>query len=417
MRKLVAVSFSFFLILSSAYADTVQTNALMHRRLIWAEQPQTSAIICWDTATEGANHRVYFDTESRKAVLKDYKSSQVCTSNGSYTWTPPKKKGEASSAPYKTDLYYHHAQLTGLKPATTYYFIMASGDAISEEFNFTTAPATDAPLKIVYGADSRTGIEARRKLNVLIAKMVEEDQTIIAFAHGGDYVVNGSDLEGWKAWLKDHELTITASHRMIPLIPARGNHESKGPLYDQVLGFPGGAGKNFFATPLSPEILFVTLNTEIQADGEQKVFLENALSMAKDIRWRVTQYHRPVYPAVKKEPDAGLEHWVPLFDKYNLALACEADGHCIKRTIPIRTESPIRPALSILVRVVWAQSNAPPIKISGISSPRAWRARGTISIFSPSQRIILGLMSSTSGARSSTRIKFKPAVGIKNRYR
>jgi hypothetical protein len=340
MRKLVALSFSLFLILSSAYADTVQTNAVMHRRLIWTEQPQTSAIICWDTATEGTNHRVYMDTESRKAVLKDYKSNQVCTANGSYTWTPPKKKGEANSSPSKPDLYYHHAQLTGLKPATTYYFVMASGDTISEEYHFKTAPATDEPMKLIFGADSRTGIAARRKLNVLIAKMVEEDQTIIAFAHGGDYVVNGSDLEGWKSWLADHELTITASHRMIPLIPARGNHESKGPLYDQVLGFPGGAGKNYFATQLCPQILFVTLNTEIPPDGAQKTFLEASLAAASTIRWRVTQYHRPVYPAVKKEPDAGLEHWVPLFDKYNLALACEADGHCIKRTLPIRNGKP-----------------------------------------------------------------------------
>ena len=33
---------------------------------------------------------------------------------------------------------------------------------------------------------------------------------------------------------------------------------------------------------------------------------------------------------------SGALHWVPLFEKYNLDLACEADGHCIKRTAPIR---------------------------------------------------------------------------------
>jgi len=52
-------------------------------------------------------------------------------------------------------------------------------------------------------------------------------------------------------------------------------------------------------------------------------------------RWLLAQYHRPVYPAVKS-PSSALLSWVPLFEKYNLDLSCEADGHNIKRTVPIR---------------------------------------------------------------------------------
>lgn len=336
--KAFALCASFVGMVAPVAADAADADGLMHRRLIWTDQPQNSAVVCWDTATEGPHDRVYYDTESRKAVLKAYRNSQPCTANGPYTWTPRKKAG-ANDVPYKPDLYYHHAPLTGLKPGTTYYFVMASGDAISEEFHFKTAPAEDEPMKLIFGGDSRTGIDARRRVNRLIAKRAEEDDTILAFAHGGDYVASGENLDLWKSWMDDHELTITSSRRMLPLIPARGNHEGRGPLYDQVLAFPGGKGKNYFATRLSPEILFVTLNTETQPDGEQKAFLEAVLSGADTIRWRVAQYHRPVYPAVK-EAGAGLKHWVPLFEKHNLALACEADGHCIKRTVPIRNGKP-----------------------------------------------------------------------------
>ena len=31
-----------------------------------------------------------------------------------------------------------------------------------------------------------------------------------------------------------------------------------------------------------------------------------------------------------------MQHFVPLFEQYNIDLVCEADGHNIKRTLPIR---------------------------------------------------------------------------------
>lgn len=317
---------------SNTFAEDVQSDLVMHARLIWTENPQSRAVVCWDTATEGKKHQVYFDTESRNAVVKDYSNHTVAASG---PYAVANKEG-TNDVPVEPDLYYHHAQLTDLQPGTTYYFVMASDGVISKEYHFKTAPAKDEALKIIFGGDSRTGIDARRKINGLIAMKAEADDSILALAHGGDYVGDGTKLRLWKSWMKDHELTITAGGRMLPLIPARGNHEAKGPLYDQVLGFPGGEGTNYYATWLSPEILFLTLNTEIEPDGAQKEFLDVSLAGAYSNRWRAAQYHRPLYPAVKA-PAKAFEHWVPLFEKYNLALACEADGHCIKRTVPIRS--------------------------------------------------------------------------------
>jgi len=70
--------------------------------------------------------------------------------------------------------------------------------------------------------------------------------------------------------------------------------------------------------------------------GDQARWLAAELSDSRSTNdWVIVQYHRPVYPAVK-QPGSGLKSWVPLFKKFNVDLACEADGHDIKRTVPIR---------------------------------------------------------------------------------
>ena len=39
-----------------------------------------------------------------------------------------------------------------------------------------------------------------------------------------------------------------------------------------------------------------------------------------------------------KGPGKAKSFWVPLFEKFNLDLVVESDGHVIKRTVPIRNE-------------------------------------------------------------------------------
>jgi len=126
---------------------------------------------------------------------------------------------------------------------------------------------------------------------------------------------------------------------MLPLIPARGNHEATGVLYDEVFNTPGEKGGNFYSCKLGSQFLLVTLNTNISTGGNQADFLETVLTENKATRWQLANYHRPAYPAVK-DPGGALEHWVPLFEKYNLDVALESDGHTLKRTCAIRGGKP-----------------------------------------------------------------------------
>ena len=88
---------------------------------------------------------------------------------------------------------------------------------------------------------------------------------------------------------------------------------------------------------LSPQVAIVVLNSMYSVEGDQKEFLEKELAnlKKKKVRFQMAAYHIPLYPAIKKA-HRGKRAWVPLFEKYNIDLGLESDGHCIKRTVPIR---------------------------------------------------------------------------------
>jgi hypothetical protein len=85
---------------------------------------------------------------------------------------------------------------------------------------------------------------------------------------------------------------VTRAGQILPILPARGNHERTGPLFDQVFDTPGGGlGKNYFATRIGSQVLLVTLNTETSLGGDQLEFLRRVLEAHRTVRWQLAQYH------------------------------------------------------------------------------------------------------------------------------
>ena len=285
-------------------------------RLIWTSDPAREATVSWSTATEGRLHR------ARLRMIGGEEARVVDASSGRY-----------SAGDESIELHYHHARLTDLRPDTAYSVVLESDGDRSRELSFRTAPDEDKPLKIIFGGDSRSDQKSRRQMNELIARLVGEDEAILALAHGGDYIASGRKLSQWSEWMSDHELTIS-NGRLLPIIPTRGNHDG-GPLFNEIFGFPR-ADLNYYSVPLGPQVRLVTLNTETSIAGDQAQWLASELEQLRPkTRWLIAQYHRPAFPAVKI-PSGALQHWVPLFEEHNVDLVCEADGHCIKRTPPVR---------------------------------------------------------------------------------
>lgn len=308
----------------TAFADApIEGTKPAHCRVIWTSDPATTATISWSTAKIGSTHSAQYRVKGEKT----FEGVRVAES-GRFTG------GEV-------ELYYHHVRLTDLKPSTAYEVQMQSDKEESPVYYFETAPITDRPFSMLHGGDSRSDSKARRSVNAMMARLVDksfenddEADDILALAHGGDYIVSGPNLSQWTQWLSDHELTTSKDGRLLPIIPARGNHD-RGKPFNQVFGFPEN-DLNYFAINISPQVRLVTLNSETSTAGDQKKWLIKELNSSRSKnRWLLAQYHRPAYPAVKG-PGSALQSWVPQFEKYNVDLVCESDGHTIKRTVPIR---------------------------------------------------------------------------------
>ena len=305
----------------SGSTSQAEVSEPLHLRVIWTEDPATKARISW--STEGRPAQTFL-----KLIGPDAKERKLVPQSGLFEGSDP-------------ELYYHHVDVRDLQPGTPYKFEVICDGKKSARLYFVTSPGRDVPFSLLHGGDSRTDHANRRKVNQMMADLVtksyqNEDpaDNIIALAHGGDFVNNGDNLGQWKAWLSDHQLTIGPDGRVLPVIPTRGNHDQS-ELFNQVFGFPP-KDKNYYAINLNPVVRWVTLNTEISTAGDQAKWLGKELKASRPKhRWLVAQYHRPAYPAVKT-PGTALQSWVPLFEKHDVDLVCEADGHNIKRTVPIR---------------------------------------------------------------------------------
>jgi hypothetical protein len=296
-------------------------------RVIWTGDASTEATISWSTADKGEKHILHYDEINHANKILKYKHHMECQKNGQFTLFKKEIKDVKPA-------FYHHASIKDLKPNTKYYFILESDGHLSKPFYFITAPKDGTDFSVIHGGDSRSGHLTRCKMNRVISELVESNKKIIAFIHGGDYIVSGKFWKQWRLWLSHHELTTCADGRVLPIIPARGNHDG-GPIYKEVFNIEP-TQPDWHTTTIGKEIAVVTLDTNVSGGGAQSQWLEAELKRLRpQTKWLLTQYHRPLYPAVKKAP-AHTKIFCPLFDKYNVDLACEADGHCIKRTIPIR---------------------------------------------------------------------------------
>lgn len=308
---------------------------LAHFRVLWMEDPAHQAVVSWTTPAEGKSHVLHFDTQPRQGRTTAYANRMEAL--------PPKKFTKQAPDAKTPDGWAHHVLLQQLTPATTYYFVVESDGRVSREFHFVTAPADERPVKLLYGGDSRRPPSLpephlnRRAVNQLIAQLVEQHPDILALAHGGDYC-SKTEWRFMTDWLLDHELTITKAGRILPIIPARGNHDGQ-VGFEEVFFWPGRTEPFYYTTELSARAAIISLNTQLSRAGDQRDWLEAQLRRLRATPGKrlVVQYHIPAYPSVKSLENGSQQrqHWVPLFEQHGVDLVCEADDHMLKRTVPI----------------------------------------------------------------------------------
>ena len=316
------------------------TETIRNLRVVWSTEPATQAVVVWDAAAADPAAELIYSTSPGIGMEKEGILRAPVSESGLYHEIPARKPANAGPdwvSPSGPEFFYHHAPLKNLKPGTTYYLAVKTAAGLSPEYRFTTAPGNNKPFKLIYAGDSRTHIEVTRTISAQLAQLIKEDDSIIGLIHGGDFA-NTTRRDLWKDWLDAYDLTTTEDRKLLPIIPVIGNHDvhGKSPLFRQAYGYPGG-NLDYYTCHLTPEVSILCLNTEISAEGKQRSFLVEELKKLKQnqTKWQIAAFHRPAFPAVKK-PSSAKVSWVPLFDEYDIDLVLESDGHCIKRTVPIR---------------------------------------------------------------------------------
>ena len=319
------------MLMSTAFASDNFQNV----RLVWTENPQSQATISWETdkITEGDLVKVWQEGE---AVMQFAASQTKAYTDGGGKKKSKKTKSNDGGG---DKWFYRHVRLAGLKASTKYKMTAHSNGATSREFYFTTAPEDQRTFKLLYVGDSRTRVEVAEKISKQMGEMATADPEILAVIHGGDYA-NSPTLKYWRPWLAAWDLTTASDGKLLPIIPVVGNHESisRSPLYGEAYAMPGGDKNFLYSCKLSPDFRITILNSEIPSTGTQEAFLRKTLEKyrTEKVKWQIAAFHRPVYPAVKKP--SVIKRLVPLFEEFDIDLVLESDGHCIKRTVPIKNE-------------------------------------------------------------------------------
>lgn len=290
-------------------------------RLIINDDPASTITIGWNQIS-GHSVAVFYDEIDHGQNISGYMNFRLPDRTVTY-------KG----------MNNYFARLTGLKPATNYYFIIVDSEGISQRFWFRTmSNDPNIPLSIIAGGDSRrsgsetTPHEPRIKSN-LVVKSIRPD--FVAF--GGDYTDKDTDGQ-WISWMDDWQYTTGDDGLMIPILPTRGNHERNNEVMVNL--FDVRQNDIYYAITFGGSLLrFYTLNVMISVAGNQANWLRQDLTENDDkTAWKLAQYHYSIAPhqSGKSYQTPMYLHWSSLFHEFGVQLIIECDSHVAKNTWPIR---------------------------------------------------------------------------------
>lgn len=247
------------------------------------------------------------------------------------------------------DRQVYTAQLDRLMPDTRYAFRIGGDPYIRQFATMPTEPTR--PIRFAVGGDVYRDHD---RAAAMFDQLAGRDMDFVVL--GGD-IVGDAGLAGRAGlWANFLEMASThlvaADNRLIPMIPVIGNHEVThggfgrtavdAPNVHAMFAYPPMRG--YGVVDLGDYLSLLTLNSGHTAslDGEQSDWLDQTLSdrRKRHVMHTFAVYHVPAWPAERSanlpSHRAVRDHFIPLFDRYQLDAAFEHHEHTYKRTLPLR---------------------------------------------------------------------------------
>lgn len=282
----------------------------------------------------------------------------VTTGDSSVDYGLTSSYGSTVNIPTMTN--YHHVELTGLTPGTTYHYRIRSSDGtFGSDNTFTTASAQINTFSFAVFGDPRGGQTANEPFysrHEALCNWIKQNGFNFAL-QTGDTVWGGSASVANPLGAQNFYLDFYRLERnlagSVPIMATMGNHEvqtveSGGTktytyyyeLYEGAYptnGPPGNTGRIYSFD--YGNVHFVCLSSYQINWASQGTWLDTDLAAARanpNIKWIFAFMHYPMYTTSGHSGDAPqvnqLLYWKPVFDKYHVDVVFAGHNHCYERT-------------------------------------------------------------------------------------
>ena len=257
----------------------------------------------------------------------------------------------------------HKALVTGLKPNTTYSFIVGKPGAWSKIGNFTTAGTGKETFSFNYFTDPQANTDAMfdisQKTTHASLKMYPN---VNFFLTCGDLVqssgANNSEWEYEQFFATQQDIFYQK-----PLAPIIGNHDfspnknfsfhfnTNNPSFDKKLAtVPGSVYSFVYGDALFMALEYEDYNVPGYLDS-LAMWMRKEVSAHPDVKWRIAFYHKTLYTGSnshQSDDDGKLirEKMGPVYDELKIDLAIQGHDHIYEVMGPIKNKVVVSNAVS-----------------------------------------------------------------------
>jgi hypothetical protein len=285
--------------------------------LTWSADPSNSMDVQWRTNSSANTPTIKYRVKGKAKEISVHAEKMVM-----------------EDRMLTNDRFTNHytAKINGLKPGTSYQYLIDTQNGWSDAESFTTA-AKDDSFSFLWFGDTHYSPQ----FGEILKKGSAAHPDAAFFSIVGDLVSDGLNRDQWDALFQYAKETASR----IPFMSVPGNHDNRAglgakmytDLFSYPMNAPAGVPKEQTYSFTYKNALFLMIDATSPIDS-QTVWIEKQLSATK-AKWKIAMFHFPPYNW--EEPYFDIQKaWVPLFDKYHVDMVFGGHLHYYMRSKPMK---------------------------------------------------------------------------------